>query len=250
MVTDGDPRHLSMILSEPKEAFPYKPPSTALIRRYPYIFSLKSPLRPRLLKSLFDKLVAAALLLLALPVLLLLKICFLIEGWLLPETRGPMFFFYWAVSAGKPIRKYKIRLIKPEFIDPEGARAGDWLAYCAEWSPQSRTITGRLVKKFYLDELPQFYCVLKGDMSIVGPRPLSVRHYERDRDQGNVARLLLRGGMVSLAHNKKGSPEMGNPAYEYEYVDAYLKRSAIGLLLLDLRILWTSLGLVARGGGH
>ncbi len=239
-----------MLLSEPEEAFPYKPPSEALLGRYPHIFSLRSPLRPRFLKNLFDKVVAAVLLLLALPLLLLLKICFVIEGCLIPESRGPMFFFYWAVSAGRPIRKYKIRLIKTKFIDPEGARRGDWLAYCAEWNPQSRTRTGRWVKKFYLDELPQFYCVLKGDMSIVGPRPLSVRHYERDRDQGNVARLLLRGGMVSLAHNKKGSPEMGNPAYEYQYVEAYLTRSSIGLLILDLKILWASLALVTRGGGH
>jgi lipopolysaccharide/colanic/teichoic acid biosynthesis glycosyltransferase len=235
---------------EPKEAFPYRPPSPALLARYPHIFQLRSPLAPRALKSLFDKLVAATLLACALPVLLLLKACFVIEGWLAPESRGPMFFFYWAVSAGRPIRKYKIRLIKPRFIDPEGAKRGDWLAYSAEWKPETRTRTGRLVKKFYLDELPQFYCVLKGDMSIVGPRPLSVMHYQRDLDQGNNARLLLRGGLVSLAHNQKGSPEMGNPAYEYEYVDAYLRRSPLGLLLLDLRILWKSLTLVVKGGGH
>ena len=91
-----------------------------------------------------------------------------------------MFFSYNAVSAGKIFPKYKIRLIKTSHIDQEGAARGDWIAYSAEWSPESRTYVGSFVKKFYLEELPQFYNILRGDMSIVGPRPLSVLHYERD----------------------------------------------------------------------
>ena len=235
---------------EPKEAFPYKPPTKEIIDKYGYIFNISEPLPRRFFKIFFDKFISLILILISLPILFLLKIAYVIEGLIIPENKGPMIFYYYAVSEGKKIPKYKIRLIKQKFIDPVGAKNHDWLAYSAEWSEDSRTITGSFVKKFYLDELPQFYSVLKGDMSIVGPRPLSVLHYERDLAQGNVTRKLLRGGLLGLGHINKGTPEMGNPIYEYQYVDEYLNRSSFQLLLLDLKIIWRGILVILRGGGH
>ena len=235
---------------EPKEAFPYKPPTSAIKQQYANIFEINKPLPPRFFKSAFDKMVASIMLLISLPILLFLKMAFLIEGWLIPENKGPMFFYYNAVSGGRIIPKYKIRLIKLKYIEPEGAKRHDWIAFSAEWTPESRTYVGEFVKKFYLDELPQFYSVLIGDMSIVGPRPLSLLHYERDKAQGNVTRFLLRGGLLGLGHINKGTDEMGNPVYEYEYVDQYLKRSSWGLLMLDLWIIMKGAQLIVKGGGH
>ena len=235
---------------EPKEAFPYQPPTEEIRQKYRHLFEMNEPLPPRFGKVAFEKVVAVIMLLLSAPVLLMLKIAYLIEGWLIPGNAGPMFFYYNAVSAGKVIPKYKLRLIKKKYIDPEGAKRHDWLAYSAEWTPDSRTYAGRFVKKFYLDELPQFYSVLIGDLSIVGPRPLSVLHYERDRAQGNVTRFLLRGGMLGLGHVNKGTPEMGKPIYESAHLDQYMKRSSLGLLMLDLWIIWRGLLVIVKGGGH
>lgn len=235
---------------EPVEAFPYKPPSNEILQNYHHIFEITETLPPRLFKVIFDKVVALILLTLAAPILFLLKFAYLIEGWFIPENKGPMFFYYNGVSAGKIIPKYKIRLIKTKYIEPEGAKRHDWIAYSAEWTPDSRTYIGQFVKKFYLDELPQFWSVLKGDMSIVGPRPLSLLHYERDREQGNVTRFLLRGGLMGLGHINKGTSEMGNPVYEYEYVDQYLKRSSFGMLCLDLWIIWKGILVIVKGGGY
>ncbi|HKW37205.1 MAG TPA: sugar transferase [Burkholderiales bacterium] len=234
---------------EPQEAFPYKPPDETIKQKYGHIFELDKPLRERFLKVVFDKTAASLLLTAASPILLLLKIAYTVEGWLIPENGGPMFFSYNAVSAGKVFPKYKIRLIKTKYIDPEGAKRGDWHAYAAEWTPDSRTHVGRFVKSFYLDELPQFYNILRGDMSIVGPRPLAVHHYERDRRQGNVTRFLVKGGLLGLGHVMKGTPEMGNPVYEYEYVDRYLRSSAVGLLWLDLSIIARGVRVVLQGKG-
>lgn len=234
---------------EPKGAFPYKPPTEEVRQKYSHIFELDEPLEPRFFKWLFDKLVALFFLLFSVPILLLLKIAYVIEGLLIPENKGPMFFYYNAVSAGKIIPKYKIRLIKTKYIDPEGAKRGDWVAYSAEWTPESRTHVGQFVKSFYLDELPQFYSVLKGDMSIVGPRPLSILHYERDRAQGNVTRALIKGGLLGLGHVRKGTPEFGSPTFEYEYVDQYMKRSSLGLLWLDLQIIGRGITVMLKGKG-
>ena len=235
---------------EPKEAFPYKPPTAEIKQRYAHIFEINKPLPARFFKSAFDKLVALVMLLFSAPIMLLLKLAYVVEGWLIPENAGPMFFYYNAISGGRIIPKYKIRLIKMKYIEPEGAKRHDWIAFSAEWTPNSRTYVGEFAKKFYLDELPQFYSVLKGEISIVGPRPLSILHYERDKAQGNVTRFLLRGGMLGLGHINKGTSEMGNPVYEYEYIDQYLKRSSWGLLMLDLWVIWKGVLVIVKGGGH
>ena len=121
-----------MLKEEPKEAFPYKPPSEEIRQKYHHIFDLTEPLPPRFFKLFFDKLVSLAMLLASAPILLLLKLAFLVEGWLIPENKGPMFFYYNAVSAGRLIPKYKIRLIKTRDIDPARAKRGDWIAYSTE----------------------------------------------------------------------------------------------------------------------
>ena len=236
--------------AEPVEAFPYTPPTDQIKVKYAHVFALKEELPSRLLKTLFDKFVALLLLLICVPILLILKIAYVIEGILIPENRGAMLFYYWGVSGGKKMKKWKLRLIKTKYIEPEGAARHDWIAFSAEWTPDSRTHVGAFAKKWYLDELPQFWSVLIGDMSIVGPRPLSMLHYERDKSQGNVARSLLKGGLLGLGHINKGSSEMGNSLYEYQYIDEYLNRSSFGLLRLDLWVIWRGIIVILEGGGH
>lgn len=240
----------TVVSPEPTEAFPYTPPTAEIKGKYSHIFEISEPLHERFAKLAFDKILATVLLAFSLPILLLLKIGYVIEGVFIADNKGPMLFYYWGVSGGMKIKKWKLRLIKTKYIEPIGAARHDWIAFSAEWTPDSRTIVGAFAKKWYLDELPQFWSVLIGDMSIVGPRPLSVLHYDRDRAQGNVTRLLLKGGLLGLGHINKGTSEMGNSIYEYEYVEQYQKCSSFGLLRLDLWIIWKGIIVILRGGGH
>lgn len=237
-------------MSEPKKAFPYKVPTDFIKQKYAYIFHEQFSIKPKYSKLLFDKTFSLLFLIITLPVIVFLKLAFIIEGILIPTNKGPMFFSYNAVTQGKIFSKYKIRLIKTKYIDAERAKRGDWIAYASEWNEDSLTIVGAFVKKFYLDEIPQFWNVLRGDMSIVGPRPLAVTHYERDLAQGNVTRKLLKGGLLGLGHIMKGKPEFGDSIYEYEYIDQYIKRSELGLLWLDLTIIWRGILVILKGGGY
>lgn len=239
-----------IVKSEPIEAFPYSPPTEEIKAKYSHIFAIEKKLPRRFFKTLFDKIIAVICLIFSIPIFVVLKVAYIIEGLLISENRGPMFFFYWGVSGGKKIKKWKIRLIKLKYIEPEGAAKNDWIAFSSEWSPKTRTFVGSFVKKWYLDELPQFWSVLIGDMSIVGPRPLSVLHYERDKAQGNVTRTLLTGGLLGLGHINKGTSEMGNSLYEYEYIDEYLSRTSFGMFKLDLWIIWKGILVILKGGGH
>jgi lipopolysaccharide/colanic/teichoic acid biosynthesis glycosyltransferase len=234
---------------EPEEAFVYKPPDDDTKKKYQHIFALKQPLEDKLLKLLFDKVTAGFALFLSTPVFAALYLAYLVEGLIIPESKGPLFFSYIASTAGKKFHKYKIRLIKTSYIDQQAAKRGDWHAYSAEWTPESRTYVGRFVKKFYLDELPQFYNILRGDMSVVGPRPLAWHHYQRELEQGNVSRKLLKGGLVGLGHIMKGTTDMGNPVFEYEYIENYMTVSPLGLLWLDLKIIGKGIRVMFEGKG-
>lgn len=236
--------------TEPQGAFPYKPPSRKIKEEYKDLFSLTDCVKPKYSKIIFDKLFSSLCLIFFVPILLALKIAYILEGIIIPENKGPMIYFYYGVSAGKRFKKYKLRVIKQSFIDHEAAKKGDWIAYSSEWNEESRTIVGKFVKDYYLDEIPQFFSVLVGDMSFVGPRPLSVMHYERDLEQGNITRRLLRGGILGLGHINKGTSEMGNPIYEYEYLRNNIRMSSFQLLKLDLWIIYKGLKLVLKGGGH
>ena len=81
------------------------------------------------------------------------------------ESPGPV--FYRQVRVGKDGKPFEIIKIRSMRLDAEDATGAKW---CTEHDPRRLSI-GAFMRNYNIDELPQFWNVLKGEMSLVGPRP-------------------------------------------------------------------------------
>ena len=106
-------------------------------------------------------------------------------------SRGPAVFKQQrAGKDGRPFVFYKFRTMAVD-VDPFGPspKSGD--------DPRLTKI-GKFLREYSLDELPQLFNVLKGDMSLVGPRPLYIEQM-KEWDQRQKKRLLVKPGITGLA---------------------------------------------------
>ena len=234
----------------PDPAFPYRPPSEETRKQYRDIIALTGPVEVRRCKTVFDRVFSAAMLLLLSPVFLGVMAAQIVDGLVHPAHRGSFFTSYVAASRGRKFLKYKFRVAREDVIDQDAKKRHEYSAYPVHTDQAALTCVGVFLRKFYLDELPQLFNILRGDMSVVGPRPLAWHHYERDVAQGNVARKLIRGGLLSDVHTRKGTAEFALPDREFEYVRQYMTRGAMSLLGLDLKIMLRGVRVVLQGKGY
>ena len=112
---------------------------------------------------------------------------------MLVDGRPVLFHHLRAGKNGEPLMLHKIRTTPPDF--EAGPR--DWTT--AGFPPRTRF--GRWLRRVDLDELPQLWNVLRGEMSLVGPRPEMPYHSEifSERMPGYVQRLAVRPGLTGLA---------------------------------------------------
>lgn len=142
----------------------------------------------RLLKSLEDKIISGLILLLISPVMLLLALGVKLS------SLGPVFYRQQRVGLnGELFDMLKFRSM-PVDVEKDGVKWG-----CA--SSKTNTWFGAFIRKTSLDELPQFINVLKGDMSIVGPRPERPMFVEQFKDEipGYMQKHMVKAGITGWA---------------------------------------------------
>src|SRR5271165_4328484 len=123
------------------------------------------------------------------------------------ESPGPMFYKQRRTSrGGRTFEIYKIRSMR---IDAESGSGAVW---CRKDDPRRLRI-GMIMRKYNIDELPQFWNVLKGDMSLVGPRPERPELILRFKDEipNYNARHEVRAGLTGWAqiHGLRGDTDLG-----------------------------------------
>ncbi len=190
-----------------------------------------------LVKRCFDLLVSAVLIVVALPVMLVTALCILFED------GAPIFYFQERVGLGGRV----FRVIKFRSMRRDAERDGKprW----ASSDDDRVTRVGAVIRKLRIDELPQLFNVLKGDMSLVGPRP------ERPYFVDQLAREIP---FYSVRHSvKPGVTGWAQVRYQYgSSVDDAIQKLQYDLyyvknhsLVLDTLVLFETVRVVLTGEG-
>jgi len=224
--------------------------------------------KERRLKRIFDIAGSAFLLIVLSPLFILFALLLKLEGLFNPHFRGPIFFKETRISRGRPFQLYKFRTVNsPTLKLLMQAKGTESITHfiCLEDNYKYLTPVGRFIDRIYFDELPQLFNVLKGDMSIVGPRPHILPQYDSDIESGIVSAKYIKGGIMGLVQASKKKPELrkafvrmalkhssGN--HEIELIDRlyfrkYLKDSALEMLFFDISIIYKCLLVILDAKG-
>ena len=173
-------------------------PSDSFVERFSTLVSGSQKRRVDLELRALDVLFSAVFLLLALPLLLL------IGGALLLTSGRPLFYRGERVGRdGRIFSMRKFRTLRPGAEERLGPYLGEELV---ERTRAETTRLGRRLRQAQLDELPQLWNVLRGDMSLVGPRPIRPRFFEQLAAElpAYWQRLVVRPGLTGFAQVRRG----------------------------------------------
>jgi exopolysaccharide biosynthesis polyprenyl glycosylphosphotransferase len=194
-------------------------------------------------KQIIDVVGASVALLAALPILLIIALAVKLT------SPGPVFFRQERSGLnGSPFTLYKFRTMvtNAEQLQHELAAMNEMSGPVFKVTDDPRiTKLGKFLRKYSLDELPQLINVARGEMSLVGPRPLPVNEVKRFNDLAHRRRLSVKPGLTCIWQIKgrnKISDFKDWVRLDLEYIDSWT-------LWLDFKILLLTVPAVLRGTG-
>jgi len=183
-----------------------------------------------------DIAVAATGLFLALPLCIIVGIAIAVT------SPGGILYSQERIGMGhRPFRIYKFRSMRAdlELKDDTGH-------VLAQENDPRITPVGHFIRKHRIDEIPQLFNVLKGDMSLIGPRPAWSEYYDTNRADLPMIdrRLMVRPGLTSLSHTLGGYDS--DPADRLRFDLVYISTLSF---FTDMRILAATIRIVLSGKG-
>ncbi|MEJ5305549.1 MAG: undecaprenyl-phosphate glucose phosphotransferase [Ignavibacteria bacterium] len=196
------------------------------------------PVWERKIKRLMDIVFSLIILIVTLPITLLVAIAIKLD------SEGPV--FYKQIRVGKDGKEFKIYKFRSMFKDAEKHTGPVW---STKDDPRI-TRVGKILRKFRLDEIPQFINVLRGEMSLVGPRP--ERPYFVEKLSKEIPlykrRLKVKPGITGWAQVKhKYDESIEDVKKKLQYDLYYIENIS---LRMDLKILFRTIFVVLFGKGH
>jgi exopolysaccharide biosynthesis polyprenyl glycosylphosphotransferase len=196
-----------------------------------------------LIKEFFDTIIACTLFILSLPIFILTAVAIKLT------SKGPIFFFQERLGINKRLFKVvKFRTMiqgaedKLKDIEYLNERKGE-ATFKIKKDPRVTPI-GSFLRLFSIDELPQLLNVIKGDMSLVGPRPLPVRDYKGFNKDWQRRRFSVKPGITCI-WQISGRDNISFEDWMHmdnQYIDTWS-------LLLDIKILLKTIPAVIFGKG-
>ena len=195
------------------------------------------------IKRIIDIIISTVLLIILLPIficiILLVKV----------TSKGPLIYKWHVIGKdGKPFTGYKFRtmILNADYLKTSLLKSNEMTGpvFKMKYDPRI-TKVGKFLRKYSLDELPQLWSVLKGEMSLVGPRPAGPKEWSQ-YEEWQKRKLSVTPGMTCLWQINGR-----NEVHEFdEWVKMDLEYIDNWNILLDFKILLKTIPAVLKGTGH